>query len=249
MVITSIFMLFSFMLFIVSLLSIIFPNTFANFLPKKILPKQTRLFVFSRYFVFSVVCLIVTVIVMPKKDKEPIIATSSENVAVVEQQEPSKNNKLQKDSPADNSDEFVIKGNLADDNPATVEKEEPAQSARVVENIMQEIKKPIQNTQDDKVSADVEELKATFASLFDELMGFKNNKNFHKYGFGQGGAYYSWLERVRAADNKYKGITQIQTGLFFGELAQVGLDYMRSKGTETEYTSFTVPTMRKALGI
>lgn len=43
-------------------------------------------------------------------------------------------------------------------------------------------------------------------------------------GLAQGGPYSSWLVRVNAA------------GL--GDLRQMGMDYMRSKGQETEYTLY-----------
>ncbi len=63
-----------------------------------------------------------------------------------------------------------------------------------------------------------------FTTLYKELLAFKGKKDFHAQGFGAGGPYSSWLVRVNAA------------GL--GDLRQMGMDYMRSKGQETEYTLY-----------
>ena len=52
----------------------------------------------------------------------------------------------------------------------------------------------------------------------------KAKKIFMRRGLAQGGPYSSWLVRVNAA------------GL--GDLRQMGMDYMRSKGQETEYTLY-----------
>lgn len=66
--------------------------------------------------------------------------------------------------------------------------------------------------------------KDTFATLYQELLDFKDEKDFHDIGFTIGGPYNSWLVRVNAAN--------------LGDLRQMGMDYMRNKGQETEFTQY-----------
>lgn len=221
MFISIIFMLLILVFLISSILSLIFPTKFASYLPKAVLPRQTRLAVFSRYFILMVISFLALIAVIPKDsiDNETYSmgnneVTKTENSITVTESTP---------------------------------KDLSVQETTEPHSVVKINDKPKPKTEVE-IEAEIAELKQDFSKLFDELMGFKDNKKFHEFGFGQGGAYSSWLEQVRSMDKKYKGMLQIQTGLLFGELAQVGLDYMRSKGTETEYTSFTVPNMQKALG-
>lgn len=108
---------------------------------------------------------------------------------------------------------------------------------------------------DAEIEAEIAELKVEismatkeFISLHDQLTGFRYNSNFHRVGFGEGGAYYSWLEKVRSAQEKFSNPAQLQSGLIFGELAQMGLEYMRNQGNDTDITLFFLPDMKKAMG-
>ncbi len=73
-----------------------------------------------------------------------------------------------------------------------------------------------------------------FVSLYNELLGFKDKANFKQYGFGQGGPYYSWLERA----NKFEKTANVshfsQYGFVPADLAALGNIYVSSKGVDND---------------
>ena len=73
--------------------------------------------------------------------------------------------------------------------------------------------------------------------LYDELMVMKDEEGFRTVGFSPAGPYNRWLvETKRLRD----GTDELQLlrnwNITVGELLQLGLDYVFSKGTETEFT-------------
>jgi hypothetical protein len=77
---------------------------------------------------------------------------------------------------------------------------------------------------------------AEFKSLYGELSGFKNDADFKKFGFGKGGKYSEWLEKVREFKKNPDSKLLLRKGVLIGELEQLGMAYVGSKGKETEVT-------------
>jgi|TARA_R110002072_G_scaffold294226_1_gene464188 hypothetical protein len=75
-----------------------------------------------------------------------------------------------------------------------------------------------------------------FESLYKELIKFKDNSNFKKYGFGKGGKNYEWLNKVRKFKSNPDSKLLLKKGVLIGELEQLGMAYANSKGKETEVT-------------
>lgn len=77
---------------------------------------------------------------------------------------------------------------------------------------------------------------AEFKSLYGELSEFKNDADFKKFGFGKGGKYSEWLEKVREFKQNPDSKLLLKKGVLIGELEQLGMAYVSSKGKETEVT-------------
>lgn len=82
----------------------------------------------------------------------------------------------------------------------------------------------------------IEQLFAEFKSLYQELLDFKDKGDFKQYGFGEGGPYNKWLKKVEELKNSPDSKLLLQKGVLIGELEQLGLAYVSSKGQETEVT-------------
>lgn len=92
---------------------------------------------------------------------------------------------------------------------------------------------------EDAVDADYEKLKIIlkeFQALYTELLGFKDESDFEKYGFGIGGPYNDWLKRVEKFDKDPDSKLLLKRGIFVGDLEQLGFEYISSNGAETTYT-------------
>jgi hypothetical protein len=82
----------------------------------------------------------------------------------------------------------------------------------------------------------IELLLGQFESLYNELLETKGEPGFKKFGFGKGGPYTEWLERVEKLEQSPESNLLLQKGVLFGELKQLGLEYVSSGGKETEVT-------------
>ena len=82
----------------------------------------------------------------------------------------------------------------------------------------------------------IEKAFTEFKSLYGELNGFKNEADFKKFGFGKGGKYSEWLEKVREFKQNPDSKLLLKKGVLIGELEQLGMAYVSSKGKETEVT-------------
>lgn len=82
----------------------------------------------------------------------------------------------------------------------------------------------------------VEKVFSQFKSLYEELKGFKDDQDFKEYGFGIGGPYNSWLQAVEELENDPDSKLLLKKGVAAGELKALGLEYVNSKGQETEVT-------------
>jgi hypothetical protein len=92
-----------------------------------------------------------------------------------------------------------------------------------------------------------DELLLQIHPLYEELMAFKNKQDFKKLGFGKGSPYYNWFKEIEAleSDDKVKYLLK-QYGIVVGDLKQLGMEYMDSKGKETEYSKYTTKQFEKA---
>ena len=75
-----------------------------------------------------------------------------------------------------------------------------------------------------------------FKLHYSELMEFKDKDDFKKFGFGQGGPYNKWLKEVEQLENNPDSKLLLQKGIVAGELKSLGVEYVSSKGQETEVT-------------
>jgi len=90
----------------------------------------------------------------------------------------------------------------------------------------------------------VEQIFGEFKLLYNELLEFKDEKDFQEFGFGVGGVdyiygdkpYNDWLQSVEKLKNNPDSQLLLQKGISSGELEQLGLAYASSKGKETEVT-------------
>ncbi|MDK2771812.1 MAG: hypothetical protein KYX68_06225 [Flavobacterium sp.] len=73
--------------------------------------------------------------------------------------------------------------------------------------------------------------------LLNELLNFKNKEDFHYYGFGSAYKYNDWLIKVgelKQSSNSRKIL--LEYGFSLGDLEMLGLEYVKTKGKETEYS-------------
>ena len=93
----------------------------------------------------------------------------------------------------------------------------------------------------------VEKVFRQFKSLYEELKGFKDKQDFKKYGFGKGGPYNKWLKAVEELENSPDSKLLLKKGIVAGELKALGLEYVNSKGQETEVTKYFNKIFSKAI--
>lgn len=86
-----------------------------------------------------------------------------------------------------------------------------------------------------------------FKILYQELLYFKSDTNFKKYGFSRGGPYHKWLKKVERLKNDPKSKSLIKKGFVIGELETLGFEYVSSKGGETELTEFFNEIFQKGI--
>lgn len=86
-------------------------------------------------------------------------------------------------------------------------------------------------------------------TLYLKLLEFKDNPNFHRMGFAPGSPYKKWFEQVQALQNDKKLNLQLvkEKGIVSGDLLQLGMEFMSSKGSDTDYSIFMTGNMKKAL--
>ena len=92
---------------------------------------------------------------------------------------------------------------------------------------------PIKNEVESKINC-----LEVFQSLLSELNTFKGNQDFHQQGFGRGGSYHSWLSKVQAIVDSQCEELLIEKGFVFSELEALGMEYLKTKGVDTDYTTF-----------
>jgi|SRR5690554_815810 len=116
----------------------------------------------------------------------------------------------------------------------------------------QESNKKVEKTETAKVETvdnteKIEQLFTEFKSLYQELLAFKNKADFKRYGLGEGGSYNKWLKKVEKLKNNPDSKLLLQKGILIGELEQLALAYVSSKGEETEVTKTFNKTFEEAI--
>lgn len=102
------------------------------------------------------------------------------------------------------------------------------------------------NNKDDDIESEFNEFKL----LYNELLNFKSLDDFKESGFGRGGKYSDWLERVQLLGEKPNSkLLWKKKGLLAEELSQLGLEYVKTKGGENETTLFFNYVFEKGLGL
>lgn len=88
---------------------------------------------------------------------------------------------------------------------------------------------------DENVQAVLEETN----QLLNDLLSFKDNEDFHYYGFAGQGKYGWWMKRADELKNSpYAKQILLERGFSLGDLQMLGLEYVKSKGQETEYSNW-----------
>jgi hypothetical protein len=80
------------------------------------------------------------------------------------------------------------------------------------------------------------DLKEEVRRLYSSLLSFKDDQYFHTYGFGIGYKYNQWLNDVEKLEDQSR-----QNDIYFpefsvGDLKGLGLEYLKTKGRESDYT-------------
>ena len=85
--------------------------------------------------------------------------------------------------------------------------------------------------------------------LYLELMSFKDDSLFHKVGFASESKYSNWLDRVGKLneDSRSKGL--VKKGIPLEDLRNLGLEYFKSGGKETSFSSFANGQFRRAFDL
>jgi hypothetical protein len=93
----------------------------------------------------------------------------------------------------------------------------------------------------------LKEIKDKIQKLLNDLLSFKDKTDFHKYGFGIEYKYNKWLKEVETLKNTPEEKLLLQRGVVPGDLEMLGLEYLNSKGSETEYSLWAKKTIRDGL--
>jgi tetratricopeptide (TPR) repeat protein len=86
-------------------------------------------------------------------------------------------------------------------------------------------------------------------SLYNELVKFKDDTDFHKIGFSAEGPYHKWKENVEELKKNPDSKLLLENGIVVGDIEMLGSEYRKSKGKETDYTKYMVPEIKSALNI
>lgn len=78
--------------------------------------------------------------------------------------------------------------------------------------------------------------KKTLKQFYDKLMSFKDETDFHKFGFGRGGPYFSWLDDLKHFQKPSK--ISDDAMICSRYLNLLGYAYIRSHGEENDLTKW-----------
>ena len=87
---------------------------------------------------------------------------------------------------------------------------------------------------------DADALYVELKEMHEELQSFRKTEDFNFYGFGRGGKYYPWLEKIgKMKDDPRNKCCLIHKNCVAGELEMLGMEYVTSDGRDTEYSIAT----------
>lgn len=87
---------------------------------------------------------------------------------------------------------------------------------------------------------DANALYSELQEMHEELQSFRKTEDFNFYGFGRGGQYYPWLEKIgKMKDDPRNKCCLIFKNCVAGELEMLGMEYVTSQGEDTEYSIAT----------
>lgn len=132
-------------------------------------------------------------------------------------------------------------GDLLDEILTFLSKIDSIEKSRIVENVKLE---------EAKRTGEIEalrDIKGKIQKLLDELLSFKGKSDFHKYGFDIGYKYNRWLKDVQHLKNTPEEKLLLKQGFVPGDLEMLGLEYVGSKGRETEYSLWAKKTISGGL--
>lgn len=103
------------------------------------------------------------------------------------------------------------------------------------------------NIEDSVDSLKVEQIFDEFKLLYSELLSFKDETEFKKFGFSVGGPYNVWLKNVEDLKDNPDTKLLLEKGVLAGELEQLGFAYVSSNGEENETTEYFNKTFSEAI--
>ena len=119
-----------------------------------------------------------------------------------------------------------------------------------VEKIQKEVPESIEKKE--KILSTQEELEISkrlsieFKSLHDQLNSFKKKGDFHVNGFSIASPYKDWWDKVGELNRDPNIKILVKKGSIPGELQNLGMEYLSSKGIETEYSNFINSELKRA---
>jgi len=75
-----------------------------------------------------------------------------------------------------------------------------------------------------------------FMFLYHELLEFKDDADFKKYGFSKNQPYYKWMKSVEELENNPDSKLLLEKGILVNDLLMLGMQYVNSKGKENKIT-------------
>ena len=93
---------------------------------------------------------------------------------------------------------------------------------------------------------EINKYKLEVKKSYDELIEFKDKSDFHKFGFGKGGEYNAWLTNIQNLMNNPMAKKLLSERIVVGEIQSMGMEYVKSKGKETESTKIFRNDLEKA---
>ena len=81
--------------------------------------------------------------------------------------------------------------------------------------------------------------------LYGELMVFKDDAKFHEVGFGTCCEYHKCQSRVKVLRDDPR--LTLSEKVAAGDLLTLGLEYMKTKGKENNYTQFANESIKEVL--
>ena len=109
------------------------------------------------------------------------------------------------------------------------------QSETEISNPVIEVENNQENIQ--KIES-LDESKRKVRQLYNSLMAFKNNSDFHEVGFAVCCQYNNWMKEIELLRHSKFSDSLENQGYSLIDLQQIGLAYLRSKGKETEFTIY-----------